>query len=108
MRFWLNTMRDTYILTRPRCAWQVSAADKLEAVVARWAFNEGAGGSPSLGSSDSTSRRCPRRTGEGRSMLLGIGEAIGKGRGVVLAGPIAHAVQTAYAVDASCHKDCVH
>ena len=41
-------------------------------------------------------------------MLLGIGEAIGKGRGVVLAGPIAHAVQTAYAVDASCHKDCVH
>ena len=34
MRFRLNTMRDTYILTRPRCAWQVSAADKLEVVTA--------------------------------------------------------------------------
>ena len=97
-------MRDTYILTRPRCAWQVSAADKLEAVVATRAFNEAAGGSPSYVRSGQTSRNGPRRPGEGRSMLGGIGEAIGRGRGGVSAGPIPHAVQTTYAIDASCHK----
>ena len=75
-------------------------------MLAKMAFYEAAGGSPSYGRSGSTSRRGPRRTGEGRSMLGGIGEAIGRGRGDVSAGPIAIAVHTPYAGASSCHKDC--
>ena len=74
-------------------------------MLAKVAFYEGAGGSPSYRRSGSTSTNGPRRTGEGRSMLGGIGEAIGRGRGGVLAGPIAHAVHTLCASVASGHKD---
>ena len=47
MRPTLDITHAIHIITRPQCTWQVSTNDKVEAMLAKEAFYEAAGGSPS-------------------------------------------------------------
>ena len=104
MRPTLDITHAIYIHTRPRCSWQVPAIDKLLVMLANKAFYEGVRGSAYYTTSSSASRRGRREAGEGCRVPGGIGEAVGRGRGGVSAGPIPFAVHVPYAIVESCHK----